>query len=319
MTKEENIKPLISVIIPCYNAALYVEQAILSIMNQTYKRLEILCTDDCSTDATLFILEKLASKDCRIRIIRHTENKKLIFTLNELVQASTGDFIARMDADDISLPERLEKQIEFLQQNSDISFCGTNSWHIDEDGKKIGKSRLPLTSEDNRFFLPFYSTFYHPTVMARANVFKKNPYSADFIHCEDYELWCRLIFEEKMQGANIRERLFLYRINSQGVSVRNRQLQLNTCAKVFDCVSIIDKDLKVAHQNIFWLQKADETSKTLNYAISVKKKIQTRSKKYSIEAYKKMLYWIYKYEKNNFIYFLLNEIGIKSFYRIIIK
>ena len=98
--------PLISVIIPCYNAEKYVEQAVRSIMNQTYKNQEILCTDDCSIDSTLSILERLATEDSRIRIIRHTENKKLIFTLNELVQESKGDYIARMDADDISLPQR---------------------------------------------------------------------------------------------------------------------------------------------------------------------------------------------------------------------
>jgi glycosyltransferase involved in cell wall biosynthesis len=319
MTKEENIKPLISVIIPCYNAALYVEQAILSIMNQTYKRLEILCTDDCSTDSTLFILEKLASKDCRIRIIRHTENKKLIFTLNELVQASTGDFIARMDADDISLPERLEKQIEFLQQNSDISFCGTNSWHIDEDGKKIGKSRLPLTSEDNRFFLPFYSTFYHPTVMARAEVFKKNRYSPDFVHVEDYELWCRLIFEKGLKGVNLKERLFLYRLNSQGVSAQNRQEQQERSFSIICKYNLCEKNYLNLYKQIFFVQSERPSKETKKYIETIYNTLKRKYMQYAIIPVKKIMFYLLKFNSPMFFCFLLTKFGFYILFEHLLK
>lgn len=311
--------PLISVIIPCYNAEKYVEQAVRSIMEQTYKNLEILCTDDCSIDSTLSILERLAIEDSRIRIIRHTENKKLIFTLNELVQESKGDYIARMDADDISLPERLEKQFVFLQNNLDISFCGTNAWHINEAGKKIGKSCLPLTPEDNKFFLPFYSTFYHPTVMVRAEVFKKNQYSPDFVHAEDYELWCRLVFERGIKGANLKAKLFEYRMNSQGVSAQNRQTQNNTGAKVFDTINILNSIDNKEHKNIFWLHNNNDT-KTLTYAKKVKKSLLRQRSKYVLEAYKKLLFWVYKFQNRKvFFSFLLNRTGLKAFYKIIFR
>ncbi len=279
--------PLISVIIPCYNAEKYVEQAVRSIMNQTYKNQEILCTDDCSIDSTLSILERLATEDSRIRIIRHTENKKLIFTLNELVQESKGDYIARMDADDISLPERLEKQFVFLQNNLDISFCGTNAWHINENGKKIGKSCLPLTPEDNKFFLPFYSTFYHPTVMARAEVFKENPYSPDFVHAEDYELWCRLVFEKGIRAENLSDRLFLYRMNSQGISQKNVERQKENSAKIFLTKNIL-KDNKNFHCNVYF-NHSFECVEIENYLKSQQTLLNRTRAKYSKIPFIKML------------------------------
>ncbi len=122
-------QPLVSVIIPCYNAEKYVEQAVRSIMNQTYKNLEILITDDCSTDASFAILQKLAEEDARIKLFRNTENQKIVRTLNALVERATGKYMARMDADDISLAKRFERQAAFLEANPDIAICGTNAWH----------------------------------------------------------------------------------------------------------------------------------------------------------------------------------------------
>lgn len=166
-------KPLVSVTIPCYNAEKYVESAVCSIMNQTYKNLEIIITDDCSTDKTFEILQRLAKEDSRIKLYKNETNLKIVKTLNNMIFQANGKYIARMDADDVSLPERIEKQVLFLEQNSDFSFCGTNAYHIDENGKTIDKSVLPETFEDNKFFLKFYSTFYHPTVMIRSDVYKK--------------------------------------------------------------------------------------------------------------------------------------------------
>ena len=103
----ENTKnnPLVSVIIPCYNAEKYVESAIRSIMNQTYKNLEIIITDDCSTDDTLEILQKLAKEDSRIKLYKNETNLKIVKTLNNMISQANGKYIARMDADDISLLE----------------------------------------------------------------------------------------------------------------------------------------------------------------------------------------------------------------------
>ena len=176
-----NSQPLVSVIIPVYNAEKYVEQAVRSILNQTYQNLEILITDDCSADGSFAILQKLAEEDARIKLFRNEHNQKIVCTLNALVERATGKYIARMDADDISLAKRIEKQVAFLEANPCIAICGTNAWHIDEKGKRTKKTCLPLTAEDNQFFLQFYSTFYHPTVMFRSQVYKQNLYSQDFL------------------------------------------------------------------------------------------------------------------------------------------
>lgn len=225
-------KPLVSVIIPCYNAERFVEQAIRSIMEQTYKNLEIIVCDDCSTDGTYQILEKLASEDKRVVLLRNEQNLQIVATLNKMIEFAKGKYIARMDADDISLPTRIEKQVEFLEDNPEFDFCGCNAFHINESGKVVGNSTLPESYDDIKFFLPYYSTFYHPTVLARAEVIKQNHFDEDFIYAEDYELWCRLVFEKKMKGANLEDRLLEYRINTQGISISNLKKQKRVCARI---------------------------------------------------------------------------------------
>ena len=113
--------PLVSVIIPCYNAEKYVEEAVRSIMTQTYKNIEILVTEDCSTDNTLKILKNLEKEDSRIKVIQNKKNLKIVKSLNNMINIAQGKYIARMDADDISLPERIEKQVRFMEENPEPS------------------------------------------------------------------------------------------------------------------------------------------------------------------------------------------------------
>ncbi len=181
-------------------------------MKQTYQNLEILCCDDCSTDGTFLNLQKLADEDSRIKLFKNETNQKIVKTLNKLVSLANGKYIARMDADDISLPERIEKQVSFLEDNFEYAMCGTNALHINENGIEIGSSRLPLSYEDNKFFLAYYSTFCHPTIMLKADIYKQNLYSEDFLYAEDYELWCRLFFDKNVKVANLEQNLFKYRV-----------------------------------------------------------------------------------------------------------
>ncbi|WFT52817.1 glycosyltransferase family 2 protein [Acinetobacter baumannii] len=107
-------QPLISVLIPVYNVEAFVKEAVSSICNQTYKNIEIIVVDDCSTDNTYNIVAELAIIDPRIRLYKNDKNSKIVKTLNFALEQAKGEFIARMDGDDISTPERLEKQLEFL-------------------------------------------------------------------------------------------------------------------------------------------------------------------------------------------------------------
>lgn len=310
--------PLVSVIIPAYNAEHYVESAVRSIMEQTYTNLEILCCDDCSTDKTFSILKKLAAEDSRIKILRNETNLGVVGTLNKLVSETSGTYIARMDADDICLTDRIARQIAFLQQNPQIDFCGCNAFHINDDGKTIGKTTLPESYDDVRFFLPYYSTFYHPAIFARAEVLKQNAYDKDFLHAEDYELWCRLIFAKGMKGANLKERLLKYRINLQGVSKQNTEKQMENSARIFDRYGIVEKSFLDAHNNLFFTHSEKISEHFMAYIKKVKKELSSKKFSYAYNAYGKMLFHFYSAKQwNLFFYMLLTPLGIYSFFKIL--
>jgi len=305
-----NSQPLVSVIIPVYNAEKYVEQAVRSIMNQTYKNLEILITDDCSTDGSFAILQKLAEEDARIKLFQNEQNQKIVRTLNALVERATGKYIARMDADDISLAKRIEKQVAFLEANADIAICGTNAWHIDEKGKRTKKTCLPLTAEDNQFFLQFYSTFYHPTVMFRSQVYKQNLYSQDFLYAEDYELWCRLVFEKGVKGANLGEALFEYRIFNNQSSEKHRSDQIASSVKIFDTYKMVDSLFVVFHKNIFFEHNI-ALANEMDYIKKIYKRLSKRRFCYSYEALKKLMFHLFKvYGKRKAILFCMHWYGL---------
>ena len=210
------LNPLVSVIIPCYNAERFVEKAVRSIMEQTYHNLEIICCDDCSSDSTLAILEKLASSDVRIRLIKNKSNLGIARTLNILVDYAHGNYIARMDADDIALPKRIEKQVKYLEKHVDYAMCGTNAWHIDECDRIIGKSYLSISNFEIQRTKMVRCPFYHPTVCIRAKILKENTYDNRFNKIEDLELWYRILSGFKV--CNLPERLIKYRKNTLSCS-----------------------------------------------------------------------------------------------------
>lgn len=310
-SNKNNTSPLISVIIPCYNAEKYVEFAVRSIMSQTYKNLEIIITDDCSTDNTFSILEKLADEDNRIKLYKNETNLKIVKTLNKMVLLANGKYIARMDADDISLPERIEKQVEFLEKNSDIAFCGTNAFIINENGKITRKTSLPITSEDNKFFLQFYSTFFHPSVMLRSKIYKENFYDENFLYAEDYELWARLIFQENLKGTNLSEKLFEYRIFAGQSSAVHQEKQSNASAKIFDKYRIVSDENKEFHKNLFFIHKSKKSEQELDYAKNIFKELEKQKFKFSFAAIQKLMFSIYKdYSKRDFFWVAIRPKGV---------
>jgi glycosyltransferase involved in cell wall biosynthesis len=223
-----NELPLVSVIVPCYNAEVYLEKAIGSITGQTYANLEIICVNDGSKDETGAILERLAVKDRRIKVVHNEKNLKLIGTLNKAVALARGEFIARMDADDVSLPRRIEEQVEVFRQNPRCDVVSMAVSVINYEGRMLGRitdfdCTGPLACT---FVALFNPPVNHPAVMVRAEVLKKYQYreSPVVIHVEDYDLWARLLLDGK-EFYNIQEPLFLYRLNKQGVSMGNRTSQ----------------------------------------------------------------------------------------------
>ncbi|MBB7184212.1 glycosyltransferase [Escherichia coli] len=226
----EDTKELITVIMPVYNAEKYIYESIKSILVQSYSNFEFIIINDGSKDSSGKIIENFLD-DTRIRYINR-ENKGLVFTLNEAISLSRGNYIARMDADDISHPLRLEKQLNFLLENPDIAVVGCSSFIIDQNSKVINTRKPPLTPLVNKALLFFGPTLTHPSVMFNKMLLGDQLYYSDkYLHVEDYDLWLRLINQYKI--ANIKDVLFYYRINESGVSQTNLFEQKINAAKAY--------------------------------------------------------------------------------------
>lgn len=227
-------QPLVSVLMPCYNAASHLEDAMNSILTQTYSNLEVIAINDCSTDKTSEILHKMAVTDNRIKVVDNEENLRLIKTLNKGVSLCTGDYIARMDSDDIALPERIEKEVAFLEQNKDHDIVSSLflAFRSDNPSRK-DLHHNPLRHEELRAYMLFKSGICHPAVMIRKRIFSELglKFELDYLHVEDYALWSKAIYQTKI--ANIDEPLLLYRVHPNQVSSLNELLQIQNKRSVF--------------------------------------------------------------------------------------
>ena len=316
MSFEIDKNPMVSVIIPCYNAERFVRESIVSIINQSYKNLEILVCDDCSTDSTLSIIEGLANIDKRIVVIKHEENKKIVRTLNELVGKCKGKYIARMDADDISLPNRLERQVDFLENHSEISGCGCISRYINESGTVIGVSTPPISYKEAAFAAKYYSPLTHPTVVFRREVLLNNPYDPEFVHAEDYELWCRLIFFRKLKICNLGEILFKYRLSDTQISNVYSKEQAELAEKIYLKYEFAGPEFSSIHVDIFKGKRYCNYDRnvTVNY-ISFCANEARKNKRYtsSTAIYKALIKYCYKTKHLSLaIKLIISDLGIRS-------
>lgn len=214
--------PIISVIMPVYNCEKYVYESVQSILNQTYTDFELIIVDDCSTDSTVSIIE--AIPDQRILLIQKEKNSGYTDSLNHAVTIAKGKFIARMDGDDISLPDRFQRQVDCLNANEDVILCGTGIQVIDSPVVL----KHPVNHEDIKVKLCFSNSFFHPTIMARKQILLENNYNREFEPAEDYDLWTRLVFKGKLM--NIDEVLLHYRVHANQVSNYKNDIQKNASA-----------------------------------------------------------------------------------------
>jgi glycosyltransferase involved in cell wall biosynthesis len=217
--------PLISVIMPVYNADRFLQEAVDSILNQTLDDFELIVINDGSTDGSLSLLQDYAAKDPRVRLFSR-ENKGLVATLNEGISAARGEFIARMDADDRCEPTRFALQIDRLRQEPALVALGSWAVAIDQDGMRIGPAPVPLEHEEiERALLAGRSCIYHPAVMMRAPALRQIGGYRDMAPAEDFDLWLRL--SEVGRLANLREPLFIWRRVFSGIVAQtlSRQVQ----------------------------------------------------------------------------------------------
>ena len=183
---------LISVILPCYNADKHLTLALNSIINQTYSNLEIITINDGSSDKTLNILKSYAEKDSRIIIIDNIKNVGLVKSLNKGILKSRGDYIARMDADDISFLNRFENQKKYLEIKK-IDLLSSGFVKINGEGQIIGKSFNPVSQPNSCFYQSFFKNpILHPSLFIKTEILKKNLYGGtNTEHTEEFELWNR--------------------------------------------------------------------------------------------------------------------------------
>lgn len=214
--------PKVSVLLPVYNAEQFIDEAIKSILEQTYTNFELLILNDGSTDNTSAFIESYKA-DSRVQVIEH-ENMGLVGTLNKGLSLAKGLYIARMDADDIAHHTRFEKQIDYLENNPEVAVLGTAINLIDEDGLFIRTISHPSRPKLDSAMLSG-NFLAHPTVMIRARALEHiSGYRSAFLQAEDYDLWLRL----KSQGYildNLKEVLLDYRQTTGGISFSNRTTQ----------------------------------------------------------------------------------------------
>lgn len=205
-----NEYPLISIGIPFYNAEKYLKFAIQSVIAQSYQNWELILVDDGSSDNSLEIAQDFALKDARIRVICDGKNRKLPYRLNQLIIESKGDFIARMDADDIMHPERLEKQFKFLEKNKNFDLVSSGIISID-DSNNIKGYRCVEALYTDFSMMKRNHPIAHPTVFARKNWYLRNQYNVNFPRSEDFELWCRASLANDLKLAVMPDLLLYYR------------------------------------------------------------------------------------------------------------
>lgn len=230
MRKPHQYLPKITVIMPVYNGERYIREAIESILNQTFTDFEFLILNDGSTDRSVEIIESYS--DSRIRLIHNEKNLKLIATLNIGIMFARGEYLARMDCDDVSLPQRLEKQVEFLDNHPDVGIVGTGFQLIDSFGRTLGVPvRFPSEHKVLQWALYFYSPIVHPSVMMRKEVILAAAgYSPKYLHAEDYDLWYRL--SQMIRLANLKDTLLYLRKHETSVTNTYLEQHLKNAAKV---------------------------------------------------------------------------------------
>ncbi|WP_226003150.1 glycosyltransferase family 2 protein [Paenibacillus sp. BJ-4] len=218
--------PRASVILPVYNNAAFVLDAIHSILVQTYSDFELIIIDDGSTDGSDFLISQIS--DPRVIKIFHCTNQGVIATLNEGLNKATGEYILRMDSDDISTPDRLDVQISFMDQNPLIDVCGAAFTTSSGGVMKVN----PASHDEIKTWLLFHCCMCHPAIIIRNSMIHRLgiQYDSNYPHAEDYELWNRLA--SQVQMANLPINLLYYRQHNGQVSNQHKAIQDATARRI---------------------------------------------------------------------------------------
>ncbi len=198
-----------------YNGERHLDAAIASIVGQTYRSWELILVDDASTDSSLAVAMSWREHDARVRIIEHRTNRGLAVTLNDAFAVARGEFIARMDADDVSLPRRLDRQVEFLDAHPDVAVVGTGAEFVDADGRGLGPGHLYEQHDDIAANIYRTTPLIHPSVMMRRSFLEwLGGYDVRLRRAQDADLWLRGY--RRFRYHNLPEPLVRCRIRAKG-------------------------------------------------------------------------------------------------------
>lgn len=280
------MKPDISVIMSVYNGEAYLKEAIESVINQTFKNFELIIINDCSTDSTAEILAELSLKDERIKVHINEVNLKLPASLNKAIALSEGKYIARMDADDICLPERLEKQFKFMEENSDVSLSSVRFMTVKNGVYASGGAGGRCDFEALKAMLLVANPILHPGVIAKAEVLKKFKYDQTLTCTEDLELWTRMATaNEKM--AILDEYLLIYRLHDKQITSTTLERQHKEVLKIQQkyysaLLSEMGEEMKEFYISGVYFKETADINKFLKYAKWLKQNTSKNFDKHAV-------------------------------------
>lgn len=257
--------PLVSVVLPVYNRPSVVN-TINSVLGQTYRNFELIIIDNASTDVTVNAIKQL--RDERIRLIVNEENRGQTYSINRGLKLSTGKYIARIDADDLMAPERLEKQVDFMEAHPNYGLVGSWVQYITLDDKKAFVVKMPVSDESMRVMQTIACGMFHPAAMMRKSVLEQYDitYAPDIRMAEDYDMWRKIM--EHAKALNLPEVLTYYR-KGDNDSVRHADIMKKEChsirnlvcktelkgspyyKKMRQVIEIEDKEKKTVRESIF--------------------------------------------------------------------
>ena len=272
---------LVTTVLPCYNAEMYIEESVYSILNQTYKNIECIVIDDASTDQTCALVERIAAHDVRVKLFRKEQNTGYTESLNMGLKLARGKYIARMDADDLAMPERLEKQVAYMEANPDCVVCGT-AYKLHHNGFAIYP---PVSHHEIMLGMMYGNVFCHPSILMRTSVLAENEllYDTNYEPSEDYDMWVRLSRYGKL--ANLPDVLLSYRLHLSSVSSSRSLIQKKKAEDIrlafIRTRLILFTGSWVVHVNRFWfsviLLVESVFNRKVSFTSALRKVIGTRS------------------------------------------
>lgn len=222
---------LVSIVMGVYNCEDMIQNCVESVIQQSYSNWELIICDDASTDSTYDIVNKYAQLEKRITLIRNKKNMRLASSLNNCLRIAKGKYIARLDADDEYTKDKLEKQVNFMEEHPEVDVTGTGRYLFDENGDY---AIVCGEKEPSKEILLLDAPFVHPTIMMRREVYENlggYTVSKDTMRCEDLDLWFRF-YEQGYRGMNIQEPLYRYHLSRSDYKKRSLSAAIGT-TKVF--------------------------------------------------------------------------------------